>query len=71
MAREKDPNELGLLWINMRDKGKKAGTLGLSGDYFEIPEGGITVDLIPFEFTSKTDGKKFRGLRVVLALPSA
>lgn len=62
MAR--DPNELGAIWIS-EGRGAGAGRLFFGGAVFEVPEGGITVDLIPFRYQRKDGSGEARGLRVI------
>ena len=68
MAFQRDPNELGTIWIS-EGRGKGAGTMFFGGRVFEIPPEGVTVDLLPFSYTDKTSGEEKHGVRVVRLLP--
>lgn len=60
MAFQRDPNEIGTLWL---DRTKDGTGFRVSGKAFPVPTSGITVDLIPFSYTK--EGEEKRGLRVV------
>jgi hypothetical protein len=62
MPRERDPNEIGVLW-----EGEYQGKKTVRGDLWPMPADGMIVQLVPFEFTDKKnpDGPKRRAYRVV------
>lgn len=61
MAFEKDPNELGVVWIKTWADGGQS----FSGKKFDIPTG--LYQLVNFSFISKKDGATMHGIRVVRA----
>ncbi len=58
MAFEKDPNELGVIWVKTWGDGGQS----FSGKKFNIPSG--TYHLENFSFVSKKDGATMYGIRV-------